>query len=134
MRLLDTIIIHCSDTYESMDIGVKEIRQWHIDRGFNDIGYHYVIRRNGVLEEGRPLRIVGAHAIRHNFGSIGICLVGGKPEANFTAEQWVALDTLVATLIKDYDIDKVIGHRDVDLHGKTCPNFNVKAHYAGVIT
>ena len=49
------IIIHCSATKPSMDIGVKEINEWHLQRGWSGIGYHYVIRRNGDLETGRDL-------------------------------------------------------------------------------
>ena len=51
MRKINLIVIHCSDTYARMDIGVNEIRQWHLQRGFNDIGYHYVIRRDGAIEQ-----------------------------------------------------------------------------------
>ena len=72
-----------------MDIGVKEIRKWHVDENkWSDIGYHDVIRRNGAIETGRPLEKPGAHAKGHNQNAIGICLVGGKaddggPEFNF---------------------------------------------------
>ena len=62
MRKINLIVIHCSDTYARMDIGVNEIRQWHLQRGFNDIGYHYVIRRDGAIEQGRPIEKPGAHA------------------------------------------------------------------------
>lgn len=55
MRIIDTIIVHCSATKPSMDIGVEAIRQWHMNKGWSDIGYHYVIRRNGVVELGRDL-------------------------------------------------------------------------------
>ena len=60
MRKINLIVIHCSDTYARMDIGVNEIRQWHLQRGFNDIGYHYVIRRDGAIEQGRPIEKPGA--------------------------------------------------------------------------
>jgi N-acetylmuramoyl-L-alanine amidase len=56
MRKINLIVIHCSDTYARMDIGVNEIRQWHLQRGFNDIGYHYVIRRDGAIEQGRRIQ------------------------------------------------------------------------------
>jgi N-acetyl-anhydromuramyl-L-alanine amidase AmpD len=72
------IILHSSDTPPSMDIGVAEIRQWHLERGFRDIGYHYVIRRNGIVELGRHEDIKGAHCKDGggNNDSLGICLVG----------------------------------------------------------
>jgi len=84
MRIIDTVIVHCSATKPSMDIGVDVIRQWHMNKGWSDIGYHYVIRRNGAVELGRDLdkdgdvdEEIGAHAYGHNATSIGICLIGG---------------------------------------------------------
>jgi len=129
MRNIDQIIIHCAATRPSLDIGVEEIREWHVTRGFIDIGYHYVIRRNGVVEEGRPLDQVGAHAEGHNANSIGICLVGGidedgKPDANFTYQQYTKLYNLVLDLKDNFRmIDSVIGHRQVSK--KACPSFDV---------
>lgn len=123
MRVLDTIIVHCADTPETMDIGVNEIRQWHVtDNGWTDIGYHYVIRRNGTVEEGRPLKVAGAHCYGHNSTSIGICLVGRD---KFNPEQFKALYKLVTGLKKEFKISVVKGHNEYDEH-KTCPNFNIK--------
>ena len=129
MRIIDTVIIHCSFTPEKMDIGVDEIRNWHVnDNGWTDIGYHYVIRRSGVIETGRPISIAGAHANGHNKNSVGICMVGGKSNDggnadNFTHSQYDSLRGLVSFLIDGYPIMNVIGHCDVS--DKTCPNFNV---------
>jgi N-acetylmuramoyl-L-alanine amidase len=88
MRLIDTIIGHCSFTPPKMDIGAAEIRGWHVDEnGWLDIGYAYVIRRNGIIELGRDLdndgdvdEEIGAHARGFNAHSIGICVVGGMDE------------------------------------------------------
>lgn len=127
MRAIDKIVIHCADTPSTMDIGVKEIRQWHVkERGWKDIGYHYVIRRNGTVEFGRDLEVVGAHVAGHNTHSIGICLVGGKPKANFTLEQWASLAKLVEGLKFTYKNAEVLGHCDLDKN-KTCPQFDVRA-------
>lgn len=127
MRSINLIVIHCADTPPSMDIGVKELREWHIkDRGWKDVGYHYVIRRNGVVEFGRNVEVVGAHAAGHNAHSIGICLVGGKPQANFTLEQWASLAKLVKGLKFTYKNAEVLGHCELDPN-KTCPQFDVKA-------
>lgn len=131
MRRIDTIIIHCAATRPSMDVGAKEIRDWHVrGNGWSDIGYHYVIRRNGKLEAGRPLDKVGAHVAGHNTGSIGICLVGGvsqkdftKAENNFTAAQWKTLEKLVRDLKSKFDIKAILGHNQ--LSGKACPSFSV---------
>lgn len=133
MRNIDTIIIHCSATAPGMKVNVEVIRKWHLDRGFNDIGYHYVILPNGDIQLGRPVEKVGAHAKGHNTGSIGICVVGGvmkkdrkTPDCNFTAAQWAALHALTKSLKVEYGIKRVIGHRDVD-DGKACPTFDVEA-------
>jgi N-acetylmuramoyl-L-alanine amidase len=106
-----------------MDIGVKEIRQWHEARGWSDVGYHYVVRRNGTVEDGREIEVIGAHAYKNNADSIGICLVGGKPGFNFTFGQLVATMELIETLRQQYGPLTVIGHRDVDA-GKDCPTFD----------
>ena len=137
MRTIDRIVIHCADTPPTMDIGSDEIRQWHIkERGWKDIGYHYVIRRNGIVEKGRDLdhdgdvdEEVGAHVAGFNSHSIGICLVGGKPKANFTVEQWDSLKKLVKGLSFTYKQVEVVGHCDLDPH-KTCPQFDVKSWWA----
>ncbi len=128
MRKINKIIIHQADTPKSMDIGVEEIRKWHVEgNGWKDIGYHLVIRRNGLVEQGRPFEIAGAHAKGHNFDSIGICLVGGKPEFNFTREQLRSLSVHVDNLCARFKVAEVGGHRD---YGSTlCPGFDVKAWY-----
>lgn len=126
MRQIHFVIIHCADTPADMDIGAEEIRRWHVDgNGWSDIGYHHVIRRDGSVEPGRDERRIGAHAYGRNEDSIGVCMVGGKPDCNFTAAQWSALENLVRELLNRYSSAQVIGHRDVS--GKTCPNFDAKA-------
>lgn len=127
-RKIDTIIIHCAATKPSMDVGLKEIDQWHRAKGYFGIGYHYVIRRNGEIEVGRPLDAAGAHAKGHNANSIGICLVGGlddngNPACNYTESQWAQLEYLVNALKQRCGELKVIGHNDVA--AKACPCFSV---------
>ena len=123
---IEKIVVHCADTPADMDIGADEIERWHLDRGWADIGYHYVIRRDGVPEFGRPEGIQGAHVRGHNRNSLGICLVGGKGMFNFTAIQMFALQELFMTLSKRYPDAEWFGHRDLDT-GKACPQFDVKA-------
>lgn len=130
MRRIDKIVIHCAATKASMDIGRDEIDRWHKQRGWKGVGYHYVIRRDGTVESGRPIDQVGAHAVGHNTGSIGICLVGGiddagKPKDNFTAAQWKSLVHLVKGLKEAYNVksEKIIGHNQVAK--KACPCFSV---------
>lgn len=127
-REINMIIIHCAATKPTMDIGAAEIERWHRARGFFGIGYHYVIRRNGQIEKGRPIEQAGAHAINYNAHSIGICMVGGiddkgKPENNFTDAQWTTLKTLTKELVDKYKILKIIGHNEVA--NKACPCFSV---------
>jgi N-acetyl-anhydromuramyl-L-alanine amidase AmpD len=112
-----------------MDIGVDEIRVWHLDRGFDDVGYHHVIRRSGAIEDGRLHEIIGAHTIGHNADSIGICLVGGmsnegRRDFNFTFGQIHTLINLVAGLLHRYPQAKVYGHRDFSC--KPCPCFDTQ--------
>jgi len=128
----DTIVIHCAATRPHMNIGVDEIREWHKDRGFDDIGYHYVIKRSGTIQKGREEELQGAHAVKVNGTSIGICLVGGvdddlKWENNFTKEQFENLVTLIKILKEKYEgsITKIIGHYEVEPK-KKCPSFNIQ--------
>ena len=121
------IIIHCSATTADMDIGRDEIDRWHRTRGFSRIGYHWVIRRDGSIEAGRPPSVTGAHTKGFN-NHLGICMVGGIDEnvnadANFTAAQWEALDNLVRGLTTAYPEIPVHGHRD--FANKDCPSFDV---------
>jgi N-acetylmuramoyl-L-alanine amidase len=108
-----------------MDIGVEDIRVWHKDRGWDDIGYHYVIRRDGTVEPGRDEDAQGAHVRGWNEFSIGICLVGGSMGVvDYTRCQWNSLKSLVYRLKMKYPKASVLGHCDYD-PGKTCPNFPV---------
>lgn len=120
MRKIDAIIVHCSDSPDDRDIGAKEITQWHKERGFRTIGYHWVIRRDGTVEAGRDEFYAGAHVEGHNAHSIGICLVG---RMYFNVKQTAALSRLLKRLLEKYKLaaDDVYGHRDFNKH-KTCPN------------
>ena len=123
MRDIDTIIVHCSDTPNNRNVTVKEIRDWHVKgNGWDDIGYHFIIYRNGDIMTGRPVHIAGAHCYGRNSNSIGICLIGRD---EFTIEQFKALRSLDRVLQGVFgDLNKH-GHRDFNKH-KTCPNFDTK--------
>jgi N-acetylmuramoyl-L-alanine amidase len=131
-RKTDFIAIHCSATRGIQDVGVADIRKWHKAQGWKDIGYHFVIRRNGKVETGRAIDAVGSHVQGYNVNSVGICMAGGlddktwKPVDNFTAAQWASLRTLVARLVKMYPKAKVLGHRDFPNVKKACPCFNAR--------
>jgi len=79
---IQKLIIHCADTPPNMDVGAEEIRRWHVEgNGWSDIGYHYVIRRCGLIETGRDESTPGAHVRGHNTGSIGVCMVAARVAA-----------------------------------------------------
>lgn len=123
------LIVHCSATKASMQIGAREIRQWHKEKGWLDIGYHYVIKRDGTIEEGREVGSIGAHCEGKNYTSVGICLVGGvdsdmKPQANFTDLQMNQLKMLLAGLEAKYPQATIHGHHD--FAAKACPSFAVQ--------
>ena len=122
------IFVHCAATRASQDIGVREIRQWHKEQGWLDIGYHFVIRRDGTLEEGRPVDVVGAHVKDWNSRSVGICLVGGiddngKFDANFTPAQMQSLKEKLEDLLAKYPGAAIRAHHDIA--AKACPSFNL---------
>jgi N-acetylmuramoyl-L-alanine amidase len=133
------LVIHCAATPSSMDIGVEEIRRWHRESGWFDIGYHYVIRRDGTIETGRDTETPGAHARGFNDKSIGICLVGGTkadgktPEDNFTVAQYNALRKLLPELMIQFPWATILGHRDLPNVNKACPSFDVQEWWANEI-
>nr|WP_290393392.1 N-acetylmuramoyl-L-alanine amidase [uncultured Duncaniella sp.] len=128
-RVINKIILHCAATPEAKDYTVEQIRQMHLARGFNDIGYHFVIYRDGSVHEGRPLSIIGAHTKGYNANSIGICYIGGcasdgkTPKDTRTPEQRKALRDLVAKFQKQYQGATVHGH--YEFANKACPSFKI---------
>lgn len=131
------IVIHCAATPPDMEVTAKMIDQWHRDRGWDGIGYHYVIRRDGVIEGGRPLEAQGAHVKGYNAVSVGICLAGGmskdmkKAEKNYTDKQWDSLKQLVMQLHGVWPMAHIVGHHDL-FSGKECPCFDVKEWLYGI--
>lgn len=133
MRAINEIIIHCADTPEGRDDRAADIKRWHKARGFDDIGYHYVIDLDGTIEAGREIENAGAHAQGHNANSIGICYIGGRckdagtPKDTRTDAQKASLILLLKYLRQRYPSAKIIGHRDVSK--KPCPSFDAKEEY-----
>ena len=130
MRKINEIIVHCSATAEGRDYTVGDIKRWHKSRGWQCIGYHYVIYRDGSVHTGRPVAQIGAHCTGHNANSIGVCYIGGcaadgkTPKDTRTPQQREALRGLVADLQKQYPGATVHGHRE--FAAKACPSFDVK--------
>jgi N-acetylmuramoyl-L-alanine amidase len=138
MSKIDTIVIHYSATFADQNLTVKDIDKMHRDRGWKMVGYHWVIRRDGVVEQGRPEAMVGAHVGGQNTGKIGICCIGGLDRAtgpnkgvdNRTPQQIESLIKLIRECLKRYPGAKVVGHRD--LAATQCPGFDVRAWWAKV--
>jgi len=136
----EAIVIHCAATKPDQDIGWYEIDRWHRAKGWFSGGYHYVVRRDGTVEKGRPDDKAGAHAKGYNHFTLGVCLVGGidkdgKPENNFTDAQWLALTKLLVELaLKHHSIDAIVGHNELPNVKKACPSFNVKEWLKGLVS
>lgn len=127
-RVIKSLYVHCTDSDDSLDIGRREIEEWHRQRGFISesgisCGYHYIVRRDGRVEVGRPEHETGAHVKGHNSNSIGVVWVGRK---QIGTNQLKSLYKVCKDIIirHNIQIDKVLGHYESD-PGKTCPNLNM---------
>ena len=135
MRKINTIVIHCSATPEAMTYPLESLRADHKKRGFVDVGYHYYIRKDGTVQEGRPLNQIGAHAKGYNTGSIGICYEGGldanrKPKDTRTEAQKKSMLVLLKATLRLYPtITRICGHRDLPKVAKDCPCFDAENEY-----
>lgn len=130
MRKIDKIILHCTATPEGRDYTVEQIREWHVKgNGWQDIGYHFIIYRDGSIHEGRPLAVPGAHCYGHNVTSIGIAYVGGctadgkTPKDTRTQQQREALYMLVDQLKARFPGITVHCHNE--FANKACPSFKL---------
>ena len=127
-RRIDKVILHCLATPEGRDYSVAQVREWHVkDRGFADIGYHYLIHLDGTVEEGRPLDMIGAHCTGQNAHSIGVVYAGGvdkddKPKDTRTPAQRNAMRSLVDYLKRKYDATV---HCHNEFANKACPSFKI---------
>lgn len=132
MREINKIIVHCTATPYKMDVTAKFVDTWHRARGWSGIGYHYLVRLDGTVEEGRPEWRIGAHCKGQNTHSIGIAYVGGldinvHSADTRTPEQKEALRKLIARLREKYGPIPVYGHRA--FAAKDCPCFDAYEEY-----
>jgi len=123
LKLITEIILHCSDSDKPEHDDVDVIRSWHKALGFSDVGYHFFIKKDGLIQLGRNINKVGAHCVTQNIVSIGICLSGRHA---FTETQYKNAHSLITKLMANYSIkkDKVFPHSYFN-ENKTCPNFNL---------
>lgn len=149
IETVDWLVVHCAATRSDMDVTVADVRRFHMQKGWSDVGYHYFIRRDGTVEKGRTDTTPGAHARGYNMYSLGICMAGGcvmtgpketpsveywyaelaaraKPENNFTPAQFLSLWTLLDELKVDHPQAEILGHRDLPGVAKACPSFDVR--------
>ena len=137
-RSIHYLVVHCSATPEGRDHTAKDIDDWHKQRGFNEIGYNYVVRLDGTVEEGRDVNKIPAHVTNHNKDSIGICYIGGidrntlQPKDTRTDAQKEALKRLLLELRALYPDAKILGHRDFAGVAKACPCFDAKEEYKNI--
>ena len=139
MRVITLIVVHCSAVKPDQLSSAAQIDSWHRERGFHlGIGYHYVIRRDGTIEPGRPEWMIGAHCHvkghHYNSHSIGICYEGGlnargQPDDTRTAAQKATMRQLLEDLHQRYPRAMIVGHRDLS-HDRDCPCFNAYKEYA----
>lgn len=132
-RTINRIIVHCSATQEGKDFTAADIDRWHRQRGFDCIGYHYVIYRDGTIHEGRSVDRIGAHCTGYNSHSIGVCYIGGLDKDGKTAKdtrtdkQKASMYALLKRLKELHKGASINGHRDFS--SKACPSFNATKEY-----
>lgn len=135
-RAINEIIVHCSATAEGKDFTVADIKKWHLARGFSDVGYHYVIYRDGTIHKGRDESKIGAHCTGHNAHSIGVCYMGGcasdgkTPKDTRTEKQKTSLLSLLRELKKKYPKASIHSHKDYT--NKACPSFDATKEYFSI--
>lgn len=133
MRHIDGLVVHCSATPAGKPFRAADIDRWHRERGWDGIGYHYVIPLDGSIEPGRELSRAGAHVSGHNSRTIGICYVGGMDAGNRTPQDTLnraqadALDLLLRALRSRWPNATIRGHRDFPGVAKACPSLDTQA-------
>ena len=138
MKKIKYIIVHCTATAEFKDFKAKDVDKWHKQRGWDCIGYHYLIDLDGTIEKGRPETKIGAHCKGFNDCSIGVCYVGGlasdnkTPKDTRTNAQKASLLKLIKQLKAKYTNAKVVGHKDMPNVHKACTCFEAKREYNNI--
>lgn len=124
MRKIKGLVIHHSGNKDT----VEKIRNLHVNKnGWDDVGYHFMILKNGIIVKGRELNVVGAHSYGNNQNSLGICLVGNFDNTKLEGKQLQSLKILLEELTKKFNLKKedIILHRDLPNVTKSCPGNNV---------
>lgn len=124
------IVIHHTGNPVDDDLSAEQIHASHQAQGWAGIGYHFIVRKDGTVELGRPDWTVGAHAEGFNYTSIGVHVCGNFNAAEPTKAQLDALPMLLADICEAYGLiasdSVVMGHRD--LMATACPGDNLYKH------
>lgn len=133
-RTITHIVVHCTATKEGYSFTAKDIDKWHKSKGWKGIGYNYVVRLNGQVEDGRDVNIIPSHVLGYNETTIGVVYIGGlddnmQPKDTRNEAQKVALTKLLTELKKIYPKAIIQGHRDFPKVNKACPCFDAKTEY-----
>jgi len=123
---IELLVVHCSDTPNHQNIGAADIHKMHIGFGWDGIGYHKVINRSGIIQNGRPEYWIGAHVKGKNKVSLGVCMIGRD---QFTDLQFSSLRSVLNTWLYLYPNAIVKGHSSSVATNKTCPNFDVNSWF-----
>ena len=135
MRQINEIIVHCTATKEGQNFKVDDINRWHKQRGWNMIGYHYVVYLDGTIHQGRSEDQIGAHCLKHNTNSIGVVYVGGldnegRPKDTRTEAQKKGLRQILTELKRKYPKASIHSHKD--FAPKACPSFDATKEYKDI--
>ncbi|NDV83824.1 N-acetylmuramoyl-L-alanine amidase [Bacteroides sp. 51] len=122
------IMLHCTATPAERVLTREDIDRYHRERGFREIGYHFIIHQDGRVEEGRALSQAGAHCKGWNYTAIGVAYIGGtdkqgNPKDTRTEAQKEAIVRLIEGLKSLFAIKRVLGHNEVS--AKACPCYDV---------
>ena len=120
MRNIKKLVIHCSDSPSGRGDTAETVHKWHLEKGWDGIGYHYVIDEDGIIESGRPEYWIGAHVQGHNDDSLGICLIGN---GHYSPKQCASLIELLEDLLFKYPTALIYNHHYFNPE-KGCPLLN----------
>jgi len=120
-RKIHRVFIHCSASDHQHHDNIQTIKDWHLARGFSDVGYHFFIQKDGTLEYGRDSETTPAAQKGHNRNTLAICMHGLK-EANFTQAQFDTLNALAVQI--DHNYENISFHGHCEVSSKACPVFN----------
>ena len=128
------LVVHCTATKLSQRVSVEDIERWHKAQGWDEIGYHWYIDRDGHIFVGRSENLAGAHVLGYNHCSIGVCYEGGlneqgQPADTRTPAQKAVLLFVLRELKKSYPNAIICGHRDFPNVKKACPCFDARKEY-----